>query len=205
MTHAQMVMAAMKDKKAKWHTGSRKKGDIKAVFDELLRIHGKNGKNFYEDIVRSARKTGNPLHGQFTWGNRIAADKFRIEEARQLIKSIDVVWYEKGESKEMRAREFFSISRAHIEGRTTGGSSSDVGKFAIIEEVMISDTLLREQTCEAIRQLDNWRRRYAWLDALESLVNAIDVEVAKINAKLRASKKPPKKKLPKKKLPKKKP
>lgn len=44
-----------------------------------------------EDVVREAQKKASPLHDYFDWNNKTAAHKYRIEQARELIRSVRVV------------------------------------------------------------------------------------------------------------------
>jgi len=44
-----------------------------------------------EAVVEAARDRESPLHDYFTWSNREAADKRRLDEARELIRSFKLV------------------------------------------------------------------------------------------------------------------
>ncbi len=44
-----------------------------------------------EDVLRSAASTNSPLHDYFEWDDSAAAQKHRLEQARQLIRSVRVV------------------------------------------------------------------------------------------------------------------
>jgi hypothetical protein len=44
-----------------------------------------------EEVVAAAKNPNNPLHTQFTWDDTEAAAKYRLEEARSLIRSISVL------------------------------------------------------------------------------------------------------------------
>lgn len=57
---------------------------------EEIRISHK-GELRPEDVVKSAKAKGSPLHGAFTWDDSKAASEFRLQEARQLIRSVVLV------------------------------------------------------------------------------------------------------------------
>lgn len=44
-----------------------------------------------EAVVESARSPESPMHGLFTWDDAVAGQKWRLEQARELIRSVKVV------------------------------------------------------------------------------------------------------------------
>lgn len=59
---------------------------------ELRRLADENGGVLTPQIVvESAKKPDSPLHDYFEWDNRAAADKWRLNQARNLIMSIEIV------------------------------------------------------------------------------------------------------------------
>lgn len=65
----------------------------KSELEKILKgIQKKNGGVLRpENVVDVARKEEHPLHGSFTWDNSEAAEKWRLEEARVLIRSVTIV------------------------------------------------------------------------------------------------------------------
>lgn len=57
---------------------------------ELDRIREKRGTLNAEDVVEESRDKGSVLHDIFEWDNEKAADSWRIEQARGLIRNITV-------------------------------------------------------------------------------------------------------------------
>lgn len=58
---------------------------------ELDRIYEKNGALRPADVVDEARPNDAPLHPAFEWNNKIAGEKWRQEQARNLIRTVVVV------------------------------------------------------------------------------------------------------------------
>ena len=57
---------------------------------ELNALAGRTGKLTPEQVVEAAKNPKSPLHDCFTWDNNAAAEKWRIEEARELIRSVRI-------------------------------------------------------------------------------------------------------------------
>lgn len=64
-------------------------GDATDTYHALEKIRAENGgKLETQEVVNEARK-GNPaLHDKFTWDDSIAGEKWRLQEARELIRAV---------------------------------------------------------------------------------------------------------------------
>lgn len=65
--------------------------DPQIAGQELAEMEAREGKIQPKNVVERARPKRSPLHGAFDWDDKRAAEKFRIEQARDLIRSIGVV------------------------------------------------------------------------------------------------------------------
>lgn len=76
-----------------FRTGKTFRGvDAQTAGEELERIrNASGGKLATQEVVRWAAEPDSPLHACFTWDNEKAAQEFRLEEARSLIRSVVVV------------------------------------------------------------------------------------------------------------------
>jgi len=112
-----------------------------------------------EAVVESAKDENSPLHPFFDWDDTEAARKWRIVQARRLIRlSVTVI---KPEVEPVRA--FVSLPK----DRGVNGYRSTVQ--------VLSDEDLREQLLEcALRELQAFRRKYAMLSALKELFEVAD-------------------------------
>ena len=54
----------------------------------LKAIEDKEGRLTAEAVVKTATPNDHPLHGQFEWDNNKAGHKFRVQQARSLIKAV---------------------------------------------------------------------------------------------------------------------
>lgn len=64
------------------------------VRQELLRLYKTGGKNLTpQAVVKAATNPNNVLHGLFEWNDAVAAEQYRLDQARQLIRvyQVDVI------------------------------------------------------------------------------------------------------------------
>jgi hypothetical protein len=107
---------------------------VKHELDRVQRDHG--GILYPKDVVEAARPKKSPLHDEFEWDNTVAAERWRMEQARHLIR-VFVNVIEEGHS-ETRVYVALSSDRSGGGGyRATVNVLSNKG----LREVMLSDAL----------------------------------------------------------------
>ena len=144
-----------------WKEGSHAKVDPQIAGEELERIRVRhNGRLESELVVEAAQDEANPLHTAFEWDNAVAADAYRLDQARYLIRSIEVVVQETAEAKPVRA--FVSVVRDEDRSYTSVAHA-------------LSDPELRRQVLMgALSELEAWRKRHAELVELAEVFASID-------------------------------
>ena len=60
------------------------------VVRELLRLEQDNGHLDPNDVIEAAKSPGSPLHSYFEWDDSTAAAKYRLDQARALIRSVKI-------------------------------------------------------------------------------------------------------------------
>lgn len=60
---------------------------VQAALQDLYNQHGRLDPR---DVVNVARDPENPLHDRFEWDDTVAAESYRLEQARMLIRSVKV-------------------------------------------------------------------------------------------------------------------
>lgn len=69
--------------------------EINIIADELKQLVDDYGCITPEAVVKAAENPNSPLHGLFEWDDAIAGHKYRVEQAREVIRSIKLtVTYE---------------------------------------------------------------------------------------------------------------
>lgn len=121
------------------------------------------------EVVNAARPKAAPLHPVFEWNNKKAADLFREDQARLLIRSVVAVTVDAdNESDEDDAEPriaFVSVG--------TKGPNGTPGYIAM-SVAMEDDDMRGRVISDAIAQLNGWRRRFSHLQELASIVAVID-------------------------------
>ncbi len=145
---------------ARFQAGASK--DAKAVGEhlELLRQQCK-GELTPEDVLADARHDNSPLHSFFEWNDGEAAEAYRLQQARGLIKAV-VAIYVREDKPAVRTKMFVHIpepSAPHYREKSHALSLTKTRK-------MVLD--------RAWNELKAWKSRYKELEEFAGLVNVID-------------------------------
>lgn len=109
-----------------------------------------------EDVLREAENARSPLHKFFDWDDRSAARKYRLDQARLILRSI-VTYHVDNQGQVKRGHEWYSVR----EGKQVTYIKSDV---------VHATPSLRERVVEqARREMNSWISRY---DNYEFLMKA---------------------------------
>lgn len=71
--------------------------------DELQAVYDQHGRLTPALCVRVAADADHPLHDRFEWDDEIAGHKYRLVQARKLIRSVRVIYKEATEEDEARS------------------------------------------------------------------------------------------------------
>ena len=141
-----------------WVKGSRFKADpnvAKAVMDQL----SAEGRLSPAELVEVSRPEDAPLHNEFEWDDKVAAQLWREKTGQIMIASIVVT--EDGKKETQPVRAYFNIERGTHEYIPT--------------EVIYSDEAKRTRLLDiAKRELVSFKVKYQTLTELAGLMNAID-------------------------------
>lgn len=116
-------------------------------------------------VVSRAKAKRSPLHGFFTWDDSEAARLQRLNEARSLVRSVEVKIIDLGAKKKtVMIRAFVNLRR----GRNPGEpyySTVRVMKDRDLREVLVE---------KALEEATAWHRRYSHLSELAGIFQSID-------------------------------
>lgn len=154
--------------------------DVRAVRAELEKVRTENEEGLLvpSAVVDVAADPDNPLHSYFTWDDSEAAKKWRLVQARALIREIEVTLPE--DVNENPIPRYVSL----VSDRKRPG-----GGYRQTRQVLQNKELLAELEATARVELESWTRRFQMLHELTERVRA----AAKLEEK-----KPPTKLAPKK-------
>lgn len=145
-----------------WRAGSRVGLDAQQAGEALERLQkGKNGLLEPADIVDAARDEGSVLHPHFEWDDHEAAELFRAEQARELVRSLTIdVSRPDADAKPVRA--FVNVDVGQDRG------------YVSTMTAMSSEELRKQVLAKAFAELEAWRARHAELSELARVFSAIE-------------------------------
>jgi len=97
--------------------------------DEIQRIYDRDGEVKASVVVEDSRPKTAPLHSRFEWRDKIAAEEYRINQARHLIK-VAVIRDSEDEPRKL----------IHVPIIRDDESSSNEGKYQLAEVVVKSQS-----------------------------------------------------------------
>lgn len=138
----------------------KKPSKASRIARELRRIAKENGGLLLpETVVREARPKTSPLHSRFEWDDGEAADRYRIWQARQLIRV--VVEHIAGVAAPTEV--FVSLSPDRNKGNG----------YRVVTDVMSDENMRGVMLQDALEELNLFKIKYARLRELAVVFSAI--------------------------------
>ena len=133
-----------------------KNADPQKIGEALEKITAAHG-GYLEplSVVDAARDKKSVLHAHFEWDDALAANKFRLDQARALIRSIRV---EDSDTDDGHIQAFVSVAER-------GGVA-----YRPIDAIRTSADLQAKVLAQAERDLDAWQKRYRSLQDVCAIV-----------------------------------
>jgi len=141
-------------------------------------MEANDGSIIATQVVDDAKDKDSPLHEFFEWNNKRAADRYRLEQARYILRSIEVVIKtDGGQETSTRAFHYVTIDNSFISER------NKAGQVVVAVKRAMSEDDLRKQIIEgALRQLKTWQRKYKQYQELAAIIKVIDEMVEEIES-----------------------
>lgn len=133
-----------------WRDGARINVDAGVAFDELERIRDRDGRLRPATVVEESRPNDAPLHPVFEWRDKIAAQKYREDQARNVIRSV-VVIRPTEEHAEVTVRAYVNITTGDGNGRVYESTEVAVSQPDIMAGVIAK---MQSHIAGAQRSLD---------------------------------------------------
>lgn len=143
---------------------SADKANPQKIGEELAAISQKLGGHLVPSaVVDDARDHKSVLHSHFEWSDQVAAEKYRLDQARSLIRSIHV---ENPDTESGVARAFISIrEKSGVSYRTLG-------------DVLKSSDLQQKVLAAAERDLVAFENRYRSLEDICATIRAAREQIS---------------------------
>lgn len=132
------------------------------ILDELQAIEERDGILKPEAVVEYAKNPETELHKHFTWDDSEAGQRYRVWQARKLIR-VTVTMVNTGE-KQIEAVAFVSLTIDRNHG----------GGYRSIANVLTDSELKARMLNDALKELQIFRKKYAELKELAAVFDAID-------------------------------
>jgi hypothetical protein len=140
------------------------------IVAELKRLARKNGGLLKpETVVEAARPETSPLHSRFEWDDSVAGEKYRIWQARQLIRVTVEVCERTNEPMEV----FVSLTTDRRPEDTEAGDEVASG-YRVMTEVLTDAELREQMLADALAELKWFKEKYKHLCELAEVFSAID-------------------------------
>lgn len=148
--------------KAKWKSGQHKgvdPGDALAVIEEIRETSG--GFATSAAIVDAARAKGSVLHPLFEWDDTVAAEKFRLRQAGEVVRNLEIEVITSGYEKPA----YYSVSYINEEKSVRGYTTEAV----VLENPALRDSAVQE----ALNNIRGWVARYGHLKDMSPISAAV--------------------------------
>ena len=153
----------------RWKVGSHMAGGktgAKLVGAALEELRQQNQVLTPQLVLEAAENPESPLHHYFTWDNDTAAEKYRLQEAAKIIRSIEVVVVSKS-GKESQHRALYT---------TVQIGEDSPGVYVSAEDGLSDKQIRRALLKRAKREAALSRIMKTMADALAALQRALDSE-----------------------------
>jgi len=158
----------------KWRNGARYSGLVAVVGQELDKIRASNnGIAAPRKVLETARNTNSPLHRYFEWNDNTAAEQWRLEQARNLVQSVEVICGDKSDAKPIRA--YVSVEKNGKRG------------YMEITDVMTDVGLRKQLLSQALSDAESYEAKYKALTELQPVFKAIGKVKLKTKKKQQAA------------------
>lgn len=137
---------------AEWKVKGLYKADAQKVADEIG-----SGQITPQEVLEKARDVNSELHKCFEWDDTIAAEKYRLQQARSII--INLVYSQKKE--EEQPVRCFSLT-------------SKVSTYQPTQQFLVQEDEYQTLLKRALAELEAFKKKYHTLTELEAVFEAIE-------------------------------
>lgn len=137
--------------------------------DHLQAIYDERGELTPALVVDVARDDRHPLHTKFEWNNTIAAERYRRQQAHELIKSVRLTYQSPKTGQPISIRAFHAVKQPNT------------NKFAYepTQVIMQDPMVMRLLLAEMRRDWEAFKRRYEQFEEFWDMVEG-DLQVGAV-------------------------
>lgn len=153
----------------------RGKDAAQVVGERLAYLQGR-GPLTAEAVLQDAENERSPLHAAFQWDDTEAAQQWRLEQARSLIRSVVVIRHELPDNPAVRA--FVNIGPV-----SDAENDADGGDYIDLDSAMRHPELREQVVGRALAEANSWSERYRHLSELGQIHAAIQAQQSNLRRK----------------------
>jgi hypothetical protein len=135
--------------------------------EKLAKLHGNLTP---KQVLEAAKDTKSSLHNYFEWDDAICGEKWRLEQASYLLRSIVII---DSEHSDGEVRAYFNVKE------TESGERS----YVSLDRVMTEPELRKQIVEYALNEIDIWKDRYHKYSELRPIFKAVKVVEKKVKRK----------------------
>lgn len=130
----------------------------KEIVAEILKgIEKRDGNITPQAVIDIARSEESPIHVLFEWDNSVAADNWRLWQARKVIASVKVEWMG-------RETDAYWNAKVELDGEP-------VQAYYSTEKVMSNEDIYQDILKTAVAELKYWHNKYKEIKELKGLID----------------------------------
>lgn len=144
------------------------------AYREIERIRKENnGEVNISQIVTDSSLKDAPLHNEFEWSDKKAGHLYRMQQARYIVRSIEVIH---NENPNIRTRAYEIAVK-----QSSDGDKKSHRAYTSIDEILADPIMRDELLMQAIKDALAFRRRYHALSELSIIFSAMDQALLKFD------------------------
>lgn len=159
----------MQAEKFVWKAGAQFPVDAKTAVDTIHDIQQSLGKDTItaKELLDASRNDDAPLHSCFEWDDTIAAEKYRVEQARHIINSIEIRFVDADNPAHLKQTRY-------LVNTTCVTPKAQQGQFATINVAFTNNNYRVAVLKNALCELRAFQNKYSSYQELSGVIKAID-------------------------------
>ena len=146
--------------------GYEQRVPAKVVGEHFQTLEREHGCVTSQNFLDSARPKDSPVHSLFEWDDTKAAERFRLHQATVIICSLKVTVTEEN-SEPITVRAYVTTDK-----------HQERSSFFNVQAALMDDNMREKVLALALKEAEAFRRKYADLIELASVMDAIDKLIA---------------------------
>lgn len=158
----------MQAEKFVWKAGAQFPVDAKTAVDTIHDLQQSLGKDTItaKELLDASRNEGAPLHSCFEWDDTVAAEKYRVEQARHIINSIEIKFVDTDYPAHLKQTRYMV--------NTVCVAPKAQGEFATINVAFTNENYRTAVLKNALHELRSFQSKYSRYQELSGVIKAID-------------------------------